>query len=699
MTTTKTFCSICSAFCGFEAEIKNNSIVSLTPDKTHPMSKGFSCSKGRNFHHLISSDKRISHCQKQNPDGWKNIPKNQALDDIATQLQSTIAEHGPESVAVYCGNGVTFKALTMPSIHAFMQGLGSHQVYTSLTIDQPAKITSVGRHGIWAGGIHSFESANVLMLIGNNPLVSGLHGPGSIPGWRPGALKEEKKRGLKLIVIDPRLTETAQQADFHLPIKPGTDAILLSGMINYILQNGLEDKPYCKKFTTGLTELATYVASYDLEKTATLTGLCTTQIKQATDLFISQERGTVSSGTGPDMAPHANLTEHLISSMNTLCGRVNRAGDIVSGSLLTPDFPPMEAAVPFGFLPEALNPAHNTKRSRVSGAHQLYKEMPTATLAEEILTPGKGQIKALLVVGGNPMLSIPDQDQTRKALETLDLLVCIDGRRSETAELASYFLPASYGLEKTDMTVFNDVFWGKPFHQISHPLVSPPDDACDEPLYLAALAQRLGTPMPYAGGDINTAKPPTGVDMLSLIFPESMSKVAVHDIASHEGGHIYEQYSALEVIPAMEGMDDKLHFMPVGVADEFTALSEDISNFSHDGDYLLICRRNPHVYNSMCHDFPQAPEDNPAWLHPDDIEKSGLQQGQRITITSEHGNIEATLQADKTMRAGVVSINHGFGGDHGVAVSQLLSTKESTDHYTRIPQMSALPVSISGIST
>jgi anaerobic selenocysteine-containing dehydrogenase len=692
----KTFCSICSAFCGFDAEVEDNRIVGWRADRSHPMSGGFSCSKGRHFPDLLTSEKRVSHCRQRSGEDWINVDKSQALDKIAAKISALVAEHGPESVAVYCGNGVTFKALVMPAVHSFMRSLGSHQIYTSLTIDQPAKIISVGRHGVWAGGGHSFESAKVLMLLGNNVLVSGLHGPGSIPGWRPGALKEARARGLKLIVVDPRRTETAQQADLYLPIKPGTDAVFLSGVINWVIQNELHDADFCEQFTAGLEELAARVARYDLDQTAAITGLDKALIKQAAELFVSQGRGTVSSATGPDMAPHGNLTEHLIYSLNSLCGRHNRAGERVNASLLTPDFPPIAAVVPWDFLPDSLNPAKNIKRSRVNGAHQIFNEMPTATLAEEILTPGSGQIKALLVVGGNPLLSIPDQAQVRRALEALELCVLIDGRHSDTADYADYFLPATYGLEKLDMTVFNDIFWDRPFHQITLPVVDAPDDAQDEVLYLMALANRLGTSMSFGGVEVDTGNPPDSMALLNLCYPAGTTRVTMDEIAAHAGGHVFEQFEALEVIPAMEGMEDRLRFMPEGVPEEFDQLQEDVARQlaqpQQEGDYLLICRRNAHVYNSMCHDFPQAPTHNPVYMHPQDLAAAGLTQGQSVHVQSDHGAVTAALQTDDSLRRGVVAMHHGFGGDGGATVGRLLTTEGSTDRYARIPQMTAVRV-------
>ena len=693
--TKKTFCSICSAFCGFEASVEDNRIVKFQPDPQHPMSKGFSCSKGRHFHELLSSQHRLTHCQKKTVNGWDRIDKAQALDEVADKIRAIVEKHGPEAVAAYCGNGVTFKALTMPTVHAFLNALGSQQVYSSLTIDQPAKVFSIGRHGIWAAGGHSFETANVLMLIGNNPLVSGLHGIGSIPGWQPGALKQAKARGLKLIVIDPRRTETAQQADLHLPIKPGTDAILLSGIIHWIVANDQHDSDFCDRFTEGLDGLAEQVASYSLEKTARLTGLTATVIEQAARLFVSQGRGTVSSATGPDMAPHANLTEHLIYSLNTLCGRHNRAGDKVNTSLLTPEFPPMEAVVPWDFLPPILNPTSNTKRSRVRGAQQLFQEMPTATLAEEILTPGDGQIRALFVVGGNPAFSIPDQIETHRALQDLDLLVCIDTRETATTDFADYLLPASYGLERVEMTSFNDRFWGEPYHQVSQPVVDAPEDAQSEYDYFVALAKRLAVTLSYDGGELNPHQPLDELGALALLYAEGAIKVPVEDIAAHPTGKIYEQHANVEVIPALEGLNDKLQFFPDGVREEFSQLADADHKELGAGEFLLICRRNPHIYNSMCHEFPMAPDNNPAWVHSQDIASLGLVAGQAVTVRSRSGAVQTTLAADDSLRRGVISMTHGFGGETGAPLAALLTTRDSTDRYTHMPHMSAVPVKLS----
>ncbi len=702
----KTFCSICTAFCGFNAEIEDNHILNMLPDADHPMSQGFSCSKGRQFHHLLTAPNRLTRCMKRSNGTLLPIEKSVALDELAAKLDAIRAEFGPESIAFYCGNGATFKTTPMPAVHAWMQGLGSHQIYTSLTIDQPAKIVSVGRHGLWAGGIQDFESAEVSMLIGNNVTISSLHMPGGPPGWRPGAIKEAKKRGLKLIVVDPRKTETAQLADLYLPIRPGEDATLLAGMIKFIMDNNLYDSEFCNDYVAGFDELRQALAPFTQDYVAQRSGLNAVNIKAAVDIFVAAKRGIASSATGPDMGPHGNLTEHLISCLNTLCGRHNRAGEkLAFPSLLIPNLPPVAAVVPRAFYPEKLNPDMNTQRARLSGAHQVFKEMPTATLADEILTDGKGQIKALIVVGGNPMTSWPDQAKTLRALQALELLVCIDVRQSDTAELAHYVLPASYGLERAELTAYNDFLYNKPFHQFADKLVEPPGDACEEWIYLAELAQRLQLTMTLPGGDVDLNNLPSPTQFIELLYPEHLTKVPVQEIMRHEGGKVFEEFANPEVLPAFEGMDDKLQLLPDGVAAEIQQLLNNPigiegqfgaqKQFTH----LLTARRNKYVYNSMCHELPQTAKNNPAFLHSSDIEKLGAAVGQVLRLVSSYGVIHVQLAADDALRPGVVSVSHGFGGgvvdearDDIATVSRLMSTDNTFDRIARMPIMSALPV-------
>ncbi|WP_323793656.1 molybdopterin-containing oxidoreductase family protein [Nocardioides sp.] len=700
--TTKTFCTICTAFCGFEARVEDDRIVEMVPDAEHPMSRGFSCTKGRQFHHLLTAANRLTSARAGRGDQARDVATDVALDEIAERLAAIRAEHGPESVAIYAGNGATFKTTPLPMTHAWLAGLGSHQMYTSLTIDQPAKVIAAGRVGVWAAGTHDFESADVSIMMGNNVVVSGLNVPGAAPGWRPKAIREAKERGLKLIVVDPRRTQTANLADLHLQIKPGEDATLLAGMIRLVLDSGRQDVDFCEEFVDGVDDLRAAVEPFTLEYVARRTGLDAADIETAVDLFTSGRRGTVSSGTGPDMGPHGNLAEHLIAALNVLCGRFNRAGEVSETlPVLLPDLPSVAAVVPRDFLPDKLSPDKNTHRSRLHGARQVYQEMPTSTLADEILTPGDGQVRALIVVGGNPVTSWPDRAKTVKALESLDLLVCIDVRETDTVTLADYALPASYGLERLELTAYNDYLYNRPFVQFAEAVVPPPGEAREEWVYLAELARRLGTKVELPGGLLDLDDLPDAGGFFDLLYPDGTTRVALEEIRRHEGGAVFEQFEGLEVLSKFEGMDDRFQLFGQEVAAEIgTLLGYDSTGGEDEGfTHLLTCRRNGLVYNSMCHEMPRSATSNPASLHPGDLAALGAQAGQVVRLVSAHGSIDVRLAADDTLRRGVVSVSHGFGsligGEQGsdfAGVSELISTETTVDTISRMPILSALPV-------
>ena len=705
-TTKKTFCTICSAFCGFDARVEDGRVVDLVPDQSHPMSRGFSCTKGRQLHHLLTADDRITHPLSRVDGELVTGDREAALDDIAARLDAIRAEHGPEAIAVYCGNGTTFKTSLPPAAHSWLHGLGSHQFYSSLTIDQPAKIISAGRVGVWAGGTHDFESADVAMLIGNNVVVSGLHVPGGAPGWRPRAIQDARQRGLRLIVVDPRRTETANLADLHLQIRPGEDATLLAGMVKLILDSDRHDAAFCEEFVEGLDELRTAIAPFTLDVVARRTGLAAADIEAATDLFVNARRGTASSATGPDMGPHGNVTEHLIATLNIVCGRFNRAGEVNENvGMLVADLPSVAAVVPRDFLPKTLNPDANTRRSRIHGAHQVFREMPTGTLADEILTPGEGQVRALVVIGGNPLASWPDQDKTRRALESLDLLVCIEVRHTDTVALADHVLPAAYGLERPELTGFSDYLYNRPFVQFADAVVEAPGEAQEEWVYLAGLARRLGTTMEVGGTRLDLDDLPSPRELVALLYPEGTTRVPIAEIMELEGGTVFEQFEGAEVLAKFEGMDDRFQLFPEGVADEVATLLDtdpgEEGRYGVDGAFthLLTCRRNRYVYNSMCHELPRTANANPAHLHPTDLAALGIESGQVMRLVSAHGAIEVQVAADETLRPGVVSLSHAFGSvaagertpEFGT-VSRLVSTDDTLDRITRMPRLSALPV-------
>jgi anaerobic selenocysteine-containing dehydrogenase len=700
--TGKSYCRICTAFCALEVEIEDGRVTAVRGDRGDPVSGGYTCLKGRQLPHQIHGPERLRRSLRRRPDGsFEPIPTQQALDEIAPRLASVLERHGPRAVASYNGTAAFLNSASVPVARAWHRGIGSPSNYSTLTIDQPAKIIAAARHGVWGGGGHSFASADVAISIGNNPIVSGLTLPGGPPGTNPvKTLKDAKKRGLKLIVVDPRRSELARRADLHLQIRPGEDPTLLAGMLRAILAEDLHDAAFCSEHTEGLEELRAALEDFTPEYVERRSGIAAERMLEAARLFAKGPRGYVSSGTGPDMAPHPCLTEHLICCLNTLCGRHNREGErLANPGVFSLPVPRPAQAIPAELLPPLLHWGGGPA-SRFRGLRQMFGEMPTPALAEEILEPGEGQIRALLCVGGNPALAVPDQRRMLRALDALELHVCVEIAMSETARRADYVIAARHAFERDDATEFMDLFYEVPYAFYAPALIEPDFDAIEDWELFVGLARRMKTSIELPGGAIDPEKPPSKFEALKLIFPAT--RVPLERIREVGTGHIFEELE-VEVAPPLPGLEARLQLAPEGVCQELcaeSAASPAAAGFSH----LLICRRLRHVSNSVGHEFPESRSvgsTNLAYLHPADLEELGLSPGDVVEIESDHDRILGVVEPSDELQSGVVSMAHCWGSGPerdaevrtlGSNTGRLVATDRDYDSITGMARQSAIPV-------
>ncbi len=635
------------------------------------------------------------------------ISREQALDEIAESLQAIVTQHGPRAVASYTGTGTQVASVGTAFVEAWLKGLGSSMHFTSMTIDQPAKGVGAEWHGVWGAGPVPYSDADVIMLIGNNPVVSALSWPGGPPMWYPSAIGQSKKQGKCFIVVDPRHTETARHADIHLQLTPGRDAALLAGMIHVILDEGLFERKFCQTHTEGLDSLRRATADFTPDVAADLAGVPQQQLVDAARLFAGGRAAVATSATGPCMSPFANLTEYLRLCLNTLCGGWVRSGQrIATPSVLLPDVAPPAQALPAAFIPRPYNPEHNREKTRVREVRRVHGEMPTAVLADEILTPGEGQVKALVVLGGNPMAAFPDPVKTERALSSLELLVCIDIVETRTTQLADYVLPAAHPLEREDVAWVASMFAEEPFGAYAEALFDPPADIVDEWKLLWGLGSRMGTDISLAGGDVDMISLPETAEVLQLMWPGS--RVSIDEMRGDPNGRIFDSFSDVR---AAEPDPRSAARLQLGAEEAFAELvrfkKESISPAgkpSTSFPYLLVCRRAKEFNNSMCHDFPGRRSGSPVYMHPDDARAMRFSEGESITVTSSHGSTVAELCLDRTMRTGVISMHHCFGTAPGVKAGQtaesegnvamLISNEQDCDAITGMARQSAIPVSL-----
>ena len=715
--TVKTYCRFCHAYCPMLATVTDNRLVALAPDTDNEIYGGYTCVKGRQMLEQIYHPERLTRSQKRLADGsFAAIGSQQAMDEIADRLQAILVKYGPRSIASYNGTYSFQNSAAHNVARAWHSAIGSPSYYTSVTIDQPSKVAiAPARMGFWNAGTHMWSDSDVAMVIGNNTLISHYSVPGGVPSFSPAnALREGRKRGLKLICVDPRRTEVAARADLHLQIRPGQDAALLAGIIQVILREGLYDRAFCAEHTRGLDALDQATRRFTPELVAQATDLPVAQVVAAARLFGRGPRGSAVTGTGPEMGPHPNLVQHLSLALNAICGRHYRAGERVPNpGVLTPVAPRhAQATSP---QPQWLEDGISSRVDAsireivVASPYGPLKEMPTGIIADEMLTPGAGQIKALICVGGNPLLAWPDQEKTHRALAGLELLVCIDVKMAATAQMADYVLAARMCLEREDVTLLTDIWHDKPYSQYTRAVVPARGDEIEEWQFFWEMGSRMGLQLALNDEPLDMTALPEKFDLLKKITRGS--RVPLEDIAAREGGHIQdvEDLIALPPDPATRGY---LELFPAGLDQELADAFADMrpgeaDEFSH----LLISRRMKYTHNSTGPEFSLLRAKNsynPAYMHSSDLAALNIADGDPIQLSSRHGSIPAIAAASDDVKPGVISMAHSWGGtpdpaagvdgkvrEMGSNTNRLIDNRYRTEKYSAMPRLSTVPVKVS----
>jgi anaerobic selenocysteine-containing dehydrogenase len=697
--TETTFCRVCHASCPMEVDVIDGRVTAIRGVADDPLFEGYTCIKGRQLPDQMAHPDRLRGPLRRRPDGtFEPLTSGEALDEIGAELRRIIDTYGPRSVASYTGTGGYQNSVAVPAARAFHKGIGSRSFYTSVTIDQPAKATAPLRLGDWEAGFQNFRDADVLMALGYNPMVSSYGPVGGLQGTNPfTVLRRRKQEGLKLVVVDPRHTELATQADIHLQIQPGEDATLLAGMIRIVLEEGLHDHEFCERWVDQLHELAAAVDPFSLDIVAERCRLDRDDVIAATRMFASGQRGTAGTGTGPNMAPNPSLTEHLTGVLNVLCGRVLREGDeIESGWLLYPQMP-RRAQVTAARTPT------NGPPSRIRGLRGYVGEMPTTTLAEEILTPGEGRVRALIVSGGNPAVAWPDQQRTLEALGDLELLVVIDHRMTATAEFADYVIAPTLSLERADVPHLMDRWWRQPYSNYTDAVLERDGDVLNEWEVFWGLASRLESTLPLLGGSPDMTVRPTDDEIIDRSY--AGSRLPLDEIRNSRG-ELHPEMTMI-ALPPDDAANARFTVAPADLmADLADMFATDPQTTTPGYPFRLISRRLKHVLNSLGTELPglaRKGTTNPAYMHPSDLTELGIEQGDIVEITSARSSLLAVAEPADDIKRGVISMAHAWGGssltdekvrDIGAPTNRLVSVDSEYDRVTGMALQSAIPVSV-----
>jgi anaerobic selenocysteine-containing dehydrogenase len=719
-------CRICINACGLTVTLDEAGRARhVTGDRNHPAHAGYSCVKGRNQPAYLNSPTRRLRPEARDADGTlKQVSSAQALDEIASALQAILKRHGPEAIANYVG---TYRdVLTVPFAEAFMDALGSPMRFDPNTIDKPGKLIAQALHGKWNAPPTGFHDARVALVVGANPLVGHTGFPHTNPRkW----LDDARRAGMTVIVVDPRRTDIARRSDIYLQPRPGHDVAIVAAMIRVVLVEGLQDREFLAREVRGVEALAEAVAPFTPEAVAEVADVEAAQIVSAARAFASAGRGFAFAGTGANMSQSGTLLEYLLLALQTLCGYWMREGDQVR------NVPTLMSAPSFTAQASAPRPArgYGVRLAR-RGLTSTPAGLPTTGVADEILS---GRIKALVITGGNPVAGWPDQLRVIQAMEALELLVVIDPWETATTRYAHYVLPPPMPLEAASTTAGLDgrIASGMPgygvieaYAQYSPAVVTRPpgSDLLEDWEVYYELAKRLGRrlrvvpsatmtgPVGSSGtGDVQVVEPdparrPTTDELLAAMA--AGSRVPLDEVKRHPSGALFPARDVV-VGPKQAGWAERLHVGDAEMMADLAGLLPTPGEMADkDAAYpmQLISRRLKHVFNSTATHLPAGRGEvtyNPAFMHPLDLERLGLRDGDVVSITSARSAIPAVVASDDTLRPGLVSMAHSYGGapdrdtefrERGSSTGRLIDQYTDYDRYSGQPRMSAIRVCVEG---
>ena len=709
-------CRICSAYCPVLVTLDQGKVVKVEGNPKAPLYDGYTCPKGRALPAFHNNPDRLLHSMKRQPDGsYQPIATDLAIAEIAERLQHIVAKHGPRSIAGFLGNPGVEQVATAPVMMSLLRALGSPMFFSMATLDQPNTKIADALHGVWLGGRMRPETLDVMLIAGGNPVISKQYF-GQNPGMR---LKELVRRGTKLIVIDPRRSETARRADVHLQPIPGEDAVIAAGLVHLVIAKGAVDAHFVEQNATGLAELTRAVAPFTPEYVARRAGVPEADLRKAAEIIATARRGNIGTGTGVSMTGRGTLTTYLYNCLQTLRGLWAQAGDemLCSPVLLPPANPRAQPSMP--------SPATGFgEKMRVRGLEQSVAGMPAAALVDEILLPGQGQIRALFMHAG-AMRTMPDEARTHKALRSLDLLVTHDVEMSPTAKTADYVIASKIAFEipvLSFLVELNSVFhqgygYSDPFGSAQPALVEPPagSDVIDAWRVYYRIAQHLGVQLACGSmfaselSPMDMANEPSTEDIHAFIA--SGSAIPLERLAQYPDGHVFDE-ARVHVAPREPGCTDRLDLANADMVAELAEVTGEDTTASHGANVefplLLVPKRMQNATNGSFRAEAERLKvrTNPAFLHPSDISAFRLTAGGLAQMRSRHGSIEVTIEADADLRPGVVAIAHGFGRHpdeapdtrrYGSNVNRLTSLDEEFDRYSGIPRMGAIPVALTPV--
>ena len=649
-------CNLCEAMCGLEITHKEKKVISIVGDKKDPLSKGFICPKSQALKDLYEDKDRLKQPLRKTEKGWEEISWVEAFDEVEIQIKKIQEKYGNNSVATYQGNPNVHNLGAMLYGAPFLKSLKTKQKYSATSVDQlPHHIASLKMFGHqMLIPIPDIERTDYLLILGANPGASN----GSLltaPGFSQ-KIKNIQKRGGKVINIDPRYTETSKISSQHFYINPGKDALFLLTLLHVIFQNGIREKTHLSDHLKGLEDIKKIVKQYPPKKTAHLIGIKSTEIQKIATDFLNSETAVCYGRMGVSTQEYGGICQWLINVLNIVTNNMDKVG----GAMFT------KPAIDLVFMTGAQGKVGNFDRyrSRVHNLPEYSGELPVATLADEILTKGEGQIKMFICTAGNPVLSTPNGKKLEKALEELEFMVSIDIYLNETSKYANIILPSTNGLE----TLHYDLV----FHQlairntakISEILFEKNENQKHDWQILNELTERIT-------GKKNISTPEMMLDHMFKFSPYYEENLSVKKLREHPNGIDLGALQPL-LTKRIFTLDKKINISPKIFIDDLKRLDKEFFKDNNEEKinypFALIGRRHLRNNNSWMHNsklLMKGKNRCTVLMNSKDAQNLSILNHQKVKLTSNVGSIILPVEISDEMKEGVLSIPHGFGHNRG----------------------------------
>ncbi len=660
----RTFCRLCNASCGAIVTVEDDErIVAVRGDREHPISQGYLCPKGRamggHHHHPKRLDRpAIRRDGVLVPGSWETV-----LDDLAERIRGSIASAGPAALGMYKGTAHYLESASAGLPQTILGQLGSHSWYTSLTVDCPAAtmIAEMVAGHPWFLPVPDLD-AKLVVFVGSNPMASHGH---TVNMPRPKAYLREWARHGRLWVIDPRRTESSDIASQHVAVRPGTDHLLLAHLVRELLRDGA-DREYLARHATGVAELTAAVEPFTLDRAVGTTGVPAAQITALLTDIREAGRVAMPTGTGINFHRSANLSVWMSWMVCAVTGSLDRPGGMW--------FNPGYFSYGKGGWPLLDGTPGPGPQSRPE-LPQRFGELPAAAAVDEIEA---GNLRSLVVLGGNPLTAWPQPDRLSAAFGRLDALAIVDVIAHELTDLATHVLPATSTLERADVTTGPEVYGIEAFGQYTDAVVPPTGDRRPAWWILHQLAQRLGVDLPDGPDDPRQEEAALRAMYGADAVRWEATRHAPNAVVSAERpyGWVHDHMP-----------DQRLRLTHPVLLEQLAAMPD-----PRPERLVLIPGRQLRKTNSLLSDGEglSVPAMAETALHPDDAADRQIADGAPIVITSAYGTLRATARLDGRAIPGTVRTPHGYAATNAAR----LISPDDVDPHTGMPEMSGLQVEV-----